>query len=347
MRTRRIGSLEVTVVGLGCNNFGGRLDYDGSAAVVHGALDAGITFFDTADIYGGHPQRGVPRSRPGHTPSRRRARHQVRHAGRRRAQRGETRLRAQRPRGEPASPRYRPRRPLPVARPGSRDAHRGHARSPRTSASGPARRARSAARTSPWRSYARRDGAVPDGAARFVSVQNEFSLLRRKAEGDVLPECERAGLSFLPYFPLASGVLTGKYRRGERTSRRHPVVGSEGRTRARWPTTELAVVDRLTRIRRRATDGAWSSSPSPGSRRTARGVGDRRGHLGRTGPRQCRRSRLGARPRRPGWRSTPCSRPRRSHGAAPPLRPRDIATGAQSPVEAMTRPECTASTSRA
>ena len=53
MRTRKIGSLEVSVVGLGCNNFGGRIDYDGSAAVVHSALDAGITFFDTADVYGG------------------------------------------------------------------------------------------------------------------------------------------------------------------------------------------------------------------------------------------------------------------------------------------------------
>ena len=59
------------------------------------------------------------------------------------------------------------------------------------------------------------EAAAAPGAARFVSVQNEFSLLRRKAEDDVLPECERAGLAFLPYFPLASGVLTGKYRRGE------------------------------------------------------------------------------------------------------------------------------------
>ncbi len=53
METRRIGSLEVTVVGLGCNNFGWKLDYDATAAVVHTALDAGINFFDTADIYGG------------------------------------------------------------------------------------------------------------------------------------------------------------------------------------------------------------------------------------------------------------------------------------------------------
>ena len=52
METRRIGSLEVSLVGLGCNNFGMRIDDEASARVVHAALDAGITFFDTADIYG-------------------------------------------------------------------------------------------------------------------------------------------------------------------------------------------------------------------------------------------------------------------------------------------------------
>src|SRR6476620_2395280 len=52
MRTRKLGALEVTVVGLGCNNFGGRLDVDGTRAVVDAALDAGVTFFDTADMYG-------------------------------------------------------------------------------------------------------------------------------------------------------------------------------------------------------------------------------------------------------------------------------------------------------
>ena len=53
------------------------------------------------------------------------------------------------------------------------------------------------------------------GGARFVSVQNEYSLLKREAEADVLPECEKLGIAFLPYFPLASGFLTGKYRQGQ------------------------------------------------------------------------------------------------------------------------------------
>ena len=52
METRRIGSLEVSVVGLGCNNFGGRIDEDRTRAVIDAALDAGITLFDTADNYG-------------------------------------------------------------------------------------------------------------------------------------------------------------------------------------------------------------------------------------------------------------------------------------------------------
>ena len=67
METRSIGALKVSLVGLGCNNFGMRLDEERSAAVVHAALDAGITLFDTADSYGGTRVRGVPRpgARPG------------------------------------------------------------------------------------------------------------------------------------------------------------------------------------------------------------------------------------------------------------------------------------------
>ena len=57
--------------------------------------------------------------------------------------------------------------------------------------------------------------ATREGAAHFASVQNEYSLLHREPQGDVLPECERLGLAFIPYFPLANGLLTGKYRRGK------------------------------------------------------------------------------------------------------------------------------------
>ena len=55
---------------------------------------------------------------------------------------------------------------------------------------------------------------------RFVSAQNNYSLLERKVEFEVIPACERFGLGLLPFFPLASGLLTGKYRRGEAAGRR-------------------------------------------------------------------------------------------------------------------------------
>src|SRR5437660_1065476 len=59
------------------------------------------------------------------------------------------------------------------------------------------------------------DAAEENGLTPFVAIQNEYSLLARDAERDVLPLCERLGLGFVPYFPLASGLLTGKYQRGQ------------------------------------------------------------------------------------------------------------------------------------
>jgi aryl-alcohol dehydrogenase-like predicted oxidoreductase len=59
------------------------------------------------------------------------------------------------------------------------------------------------------------ESAVPSGGARFESVQNEYSLFHRAPEDGVLAECDRQGIGFLPYFPLASGLLTGKYRKGQ------------------------------------------------------------------------------------------------------------------------------------
>jgi len=81
------------------------------------------------------------------------------------------------------------------------------------------------------------------GAARFVSVQNEYSLLHREPEGDVLPECERAGMAFIPYFPLANGLLTGKYRQGQNApagSRLH-----SGRGNRLLTDRNLTIVERL------------------------------------------------------------------------------------------------------
>ena len=213
METRRIGTLEVSVVGLGCNNFGGRLDAARTARVVHAALDAGITFLDTADIYGGtkseeymgqalagRREQAVLATKFGmkvdeqHQGARPEYVHRALDASLRRLQTDQIDL----------YQLHQPDRAVPIAdTPAALDeaVKAGKVREIGCS-NFSAAQLRAA------------EDAVKQGAARFVSVQNEYSLLQRAPEAEVLPECERLGLAFLPYFPLASGLLTGKYRRG-------------------------------------------------------------------------------------------------------------------------------------
>ena len=104
------------------------------------------------------------------------------------------------------------------------------------------------------------------GVPRFVNVQNDYSLLNRAVEADVVPVCERLDVVLMPYFPLASGVLTGKYRKGQA----HP----EGSRLAAWgpmadqfaSDEKLDVVERLARVRRARTVTRCRSSRSRGSR---------------------------------------------------------------------------------
>ncbi len=214
MDTRRIGSLTVSVVGLGCNNFGARLDAAATAAVVQAALDAGITFFDTADIYGGTRSEeflgralgtrrrdvivgtkfgmAVDERRRGAKPE------YVRQAA-------EDSLRRL---GTECIDLYQLHQPdpdTPIA--DTLEALEGLVRAGKVREIGCSNFSAGQLRAA--------QQAVRPGAARFVSVQNEYSLLNREAEEAVIPECLRAGLSFIPYFPLASGLLTGKYRRGQ------------------------------------------------------------------------------------------------------------------------------------
>jgi aryl-alcohol dehydrogenase-like predicted oxidoreductase len=212
MRTRTIGSLEVSVVGLGCNNFGGRLDEGPSAAVVHAALDAGITFFDTADIYGGTRSEEFLGRGLG-------------------ARRDEIVLATKfgmtvDPERTGAKPAY-VHRALEdsLRRLGTDhvDLYQLHAPDPTTPIADTLAALDDCVRQGKVREIGCSNfsvdqlreaaAAVAEGAARFVSVQNQYSLLYRDPERDVLPECARTGLAFIPYFPLASGVLTGKYRR--------------------------------------------------------------------------------------------------------------------------------------
>jgi aryl-alcohol dehydrogenase-like predicted oxidoreductase len=89
------------------------------------------------------------------------------------------------------------------------------------------------------------EAAVAPGAARFVCVQNEYSLVQREPEREVLAECRRQGISFVPYFPLASGLLTGKYKRGEQPPAGTRLSGMPAERVAALD-EKLVVVERLT-----------------------------------------------------------------------------------------------------
>ena len=216
MDTRRIGSLEVSVVGLGCNNFGLRLDSGATSAVVDAALDAGVNFFDTADVYGGTKSEEFL----GRALSRRRD--EVVLATKFGAQVDEQR--------KGAKPEYVGQavedslRRLRTDRIGLYQLHRPDPEVPIEDTLGAldelvrAGKVREIGCSNFSAEQLRAaEGAARDGAARFVSVQNEYSVLHREPERDVLSECERLGIAFIPYFPLVSGLLTGKYRQGQPT----------------------------------------------------------------------------------------------------------------------------------
>jgi aryl-alcohol dehydrogenase-like predicted oxidoreductase len=214
MELRSIGSLRVPVVGLGCNNFGMRIDADATERVVRAALDAGITFFDTADIYGSTKSEeflGRALARRRHEAivatkfglavddQRRGARPEY---VRRAAEDSLTRL------GTDYIDLYQLHRPdpdVPVA--DTLGAMNDLVTAGKVKEIGcsnfSAEQLGEAAR------------ATKPSTARFVSLQNEYSLLHREPESSVLPACERLGVAFLPYFPLASGLLTGKYEPGK------------------------------------------------------------------------------------------------------------------------------------
>jgi aryl-alcohol dehydrogenase-like predicted oxidoreductase len=219
MRTRFLGDggPEVSVVGLGTNNFGGRIDYEQSLAVIDASLDEGVTLIDTADIYG----QGTSEERIGRALEGRRDRVVIATKfGSPMDERPEER------RGNPDYIRWAVEGSLRRLRTNVIDVYQMHEPDPVT----PIEETLGALNDlvvdgkvrwigSSNFSVEQVEGAeeVARGAGfhRFVSAQNEYSLLEREAEDDVLPACETLGIGFLPFFPLASGLLTGKYRRGE------------------------------------------------------------------------------------------------------------------------------------
>jgi aryl-alcohol dehydrogenase-like predicted oxidoreductase len=212
MEMRTIGKLSVSVVGLGTNNFGLRMHEDEVAPVVDAAFDAGINFIDTADSYGTSEQR------LGKALGKRRDEVVI-------ASKFGSRLGDQTAGASPAYIRSaidRSLRELGTDRIDLYQLHVPDATTPIADTLGALDELVKAGKVleigcSNFSAEQLREAeaAVADGGTRFISVQNHYNLLVRGDEAEVIPECEREGLAYLPFFPLASGLLTGKYTRGE------------------------------------------------------------------------------------------------------------------------------------
>jgi aryl-alcohol dehydrogenase-like predicted oxidoreductase len=214
LERRRIGSLEVSVVGLGCNNFGWRIDKKATEAVVGTALDSGINFLDTADMYGGGQSEeymaDALQSR----------RNEVVLATKFGFSMGEGKAGA-----SPAYVRQALEASLLRLRTDRIDLYQLHTPDPATPIGETLGALDDLVKAGKIREIGcsnfsvdqlrEAEAAGKPSVARFVSVQNEYNLFHRAPEADVLPECRRSGVAFIPYFPLASGLLTGKYRKGQ------------------------------------------------------------------------------------------------------------------------------------
>ncbi|HEY7046519.1 MAG TPA: aldo/keto reductase [Jatrophihabitantaceae bacterium] len=223
MQFRRLGNsgLVVSVVGLGTNNLGMRLDFERSREVVHAALDGGITLFDTADSYGTSEQRlgELLAGRRDDVVIATKFGSDVRRRG---LDNGEDW-------GARASRRYVRRAvesSLQRLRTDWIDLYQLHRPDPLTPIDetlsvltdlvreGKVRYLGSS-NFAAWQVADAEWTARTRGLERFVSAQNEYSWLHREAESDLVPALEQYGIGLLPYFPLANGLLTGKYRRGQ------------------------------------------------------------------------------------------------------------------------------------
>jgi len=218
MQLRQLGrsGLKVSEVGLGCNNFGQRIDQAQTQAVVDAAIDAGITFFDTADVYGTTKSESFLGSALG----KRRREVVIATKFGLSAWEGEYRKGASR------------RWIIEAVEDSLRrlqtdyiDLYQLHAPDLATPIEETLRSLDDLIRQGKVRyigcsSFSGWQIADADWIARelrterFISAQSEYSLLQRGVEREVLPACERFDLGFLPFFPLASGLLTGKYARG-------------------------------------------------------------------------------------------------------------------------------------
>jgi aryl-alcohol dehydrogenase-like predicted oxidoreductase len=220
METRPIGSsgLHVTLIGVGCNQFGGRLDFDGTKAVVDRALDLGINHFDTADIYG---HRGRSEELLGRALGARRKDIVL-----------VTKF------GKPMSDTPPPNRGSRAYVTGAVEASLKrlktdwidllfmHEPDPSTPIEETFRAFEALKKAGKVRHFAASNFTAAeiieaDAAADrlksegFIACQDELSLLERGIERDLVPTMAKLGLALVPYFPLAGGALSGKYRKGK------------------------------------------------------------------------------------------------------------------------------------
>jgi aryl-alcohol dehydrogenase-like predicted oxidoreductase len=220
MPQRELGGLRVPAVGLGCNNFGRRVDLEGTRAVVDAAVDAGVNFLDTADVYG---NQGGSEELLGQVLRGRRD--EVVLATKFGMDMGENGP-SVRPRGSAQYVREAVEASLSRLQADVIDLYQYH----RPDGETPIEETLGAldelvkegkVRHIGCSNFSAQELEEAAGAARengltsFVSLQNEYSLLEREIEADIAPLCEQLGVGILPYFPLASGLLTGKYARGQ------------------------------------------------------------------------------------------------------------------------------------
>ena len=222
MTTRTIGTLEVTTLGLGCNNFGWKIDDAAAQRVVDAALDVGINHFDTAELYG----EGASETFLGKALGKRRS--DVLIASKFGFDDGG---------GRPERVRSSVEASLRRLGTDYLDLyylHRPDADTPIADTLGALSRLVEAGKVreiacSGFSADQVAEAARVNSSAHFSALQNEYSLLVRDPETDgTLDVCQREGLAFVPYFPLKSGLLTGKYRKGQQAPEGSRLSGQSG-----------------------------------------------------------------------------------------------------------------------
>jgi aryl-alcohol dehydrogenase-like predicted oxidoreductase len=232
MEHRNVGAsgLKVSTLGIGCNNFGGRLDEAASAAVVHAALDAGVTHFDTADVY---PMGAAGASEEFLGRALGAARADVVVA---------SKFGMAMPKGQGGSRRWMMQAvEASLIRLGTTwiDLLYLHKPDPETPIDETLRalddliragkvRYIASSNFAAWQLVEAQLMARELGASRFIATQEQYSLISRKVEAEVIPVAQKYGVGLVPFFPLESGILTGKYRPGQASPEGTRLTTSKG-----------------------------------------------------------------------------------------------------------------------